>query len=427
MKRKKLLSTAVAGALVAAQMVMPAMAADGGGFDVIVTTKTPVLRVEVPTTMEIAVNQFEMGDAGSQIYSNAFKMENKSEIPVKVTVTSTATIPSTTTLVATKAAATGSTTKGEAWLAAVAQTNANKYIEEAGKTINDLTETSANVTTFTAADKKAEQTYYLDKSSAMAYKLLNAGEDADDIEYAQFYELTVKNFTATDNDAELNTALESEDIYYIVTASIDNGVAVNKIAKGSTGQTHSTSNTYYTVAQSATAKASIDAYKLYLYGDGTKAATGGEAAFRYIGKLSGKNETWTATDLSQISVAYTILGVQQNDYDALAAQSGTLTYGYYKAPVAAPSITTTSYQMTAGTAITIPVNLGSGNLAATGIDAVNYAGSDMVTNGYASYSNGVITVDSSAIDIIIGQSGNQTLTVVFDDAASTSVNVTLTH
>ena len=48
MKRsKKFLSAAVVSAIAAAQMAMPVMA-DGGSFDVDVTTTTPVIRVVVP-------------------------------------------------------------------------------------------------------------------------------------------------------------------------------------------------------------------------------------------------------------------------------------------------------------------------------------------------------------------------------------------
>lgn len=343
MRNKKLLSTVVAGALVAT-MAMPVMAADGGGFDVTVTTKTPVIRVVVPTSMQIAVNQFEMGDTGSQIYSNAFEMENKSEIPVKMSVTSTATVPNTTTLVATKAGAVDSTTEGEAWLAVAAQTSADNYIETAGKTIADLTEASPNVTTFAVKDSanKAEQTFYLNASSTMKYKLLNANESAADIQYAQFYKLTPKTFTGADDNAktaELKALVADEDVYYIATTSVANGAELNKLAKGSdtSSLTYVSTNTYYQVELTPTAKASIAASDLYVYGNGDTHATEGKAAFRYIGQLSGKQDSWSDTDLSQISVAYNILGVQQSGYDTLKAQTGALTYGLYKDPVPATS------------------------------------------------------------------------------------------
>ena len=69
MRNKKLLSTIVATALVTTTMALPVVAADGGEVDVDVTTRTAVIRVQVPTSLEIAVNQFEKGDKGSQVYS----------------------------------------------------------------------------------------------------------------------------------------------------------------------------------------------------------------------------------------------------------------------------------------------------------------------------------------------------------------------
>ena len=57
MRNKKILSTVVASALAATTMAVPVMAADGGNIDVPVTTKTAVIRVQVPTKMDISVNQ----------------------------------------------------------------------------------------------------------------------------------------------------------------------------------------------------------------------------------------------------------------------------------------------------------------------------------------------------------------------------------
>ena len=146
MRNKKLLSTVVASALVATIMAVPVMADDGGSVDVDVTTKNAVLGVEVPTTLAVAINQFEKGDSGSQIFSGDFDITNKSEIPVKLQVTSTATLDSASpiTLVSSKKAAEDSKeANGEAWLAVAAQTSARaqagdpgNYIEESGKGLN---------------------------------------------------------------------------------------------------------------------------------------------------------------------------------------------------------------------------------------------------------------------------------------------------
>ena len=123
MKNKKFLSTVVASALVATTMAMPVMAADGGSVDVDVTTKTGVLRVKVPTTLAVAVDQFEIGNTGAQIASDDFDMVNLSEMDVKVGITSTVTLGTDIGLASGKEA-----TKGdEAWLAVAAMTSADSY------------------------------------------------------------------------------------------------------------------------------------------------------------------------------------------------------------------------------------------------------------------------------------------------------------
>lgn len=337
MRNKKLVSTVVASALVATTMAMPVMAAEGGELPVVVQTKTAVIRVKVPTSMEIAVNQFELADAGSQIYSNAFTMENMSEIPVKVGVTSTVELKDTTKLLASKAAAGSSTKAGEAWLAVAAQTDDDDYTD--GSTaLADLAESNKNVKTFaqgTGADAvkgTAGQTFYLKESGTMAYKLLNTTEDPATIEYAQYYKLTPITLTASKEDAELTELIKSQDIY---SATVGDGAVVTKTNKGTTAPTYATGTTYYTAAMSATAKDDIAAGRtdLYMYGDGTADAADGKAGFRYIGKLSGGQEDWSKEDITKVTIKYDIAGVEASKYSAIPAAD--LTYGLYvPSPVA---------------------------------------------------------------------------------------------
>ena len=156
MKRKKLMATAVASALAAAQMVMPVAAATGGGsVDVNVQNTDTVLRVQVPTDLVVAVDEYEIAKDGSQISSAAFEMVNKSAVPVSVAVTSTATLGTGITLAATNEV---DNTADEMWLAVAAQTAKDKYGVEK---IGDLTSKSANVATFDATSKAAAQTFYL--------------------------------------------------------------------------------------------------------------------------------------------------------------------------------------------------------------------------------------------------------------------------
>ncbi len=359
MKAKRFLSTVVAGALVAAQMAMPVMAADGGEVEVDVTTRTAVIRVEVPTTLAIAVNQFEKGDTGSQVYSEAFDITNKSEIPVKVSVTSTASLDTTKpiTLTATKEAAAGDTSAdGAAWLAVAAKTSASKYIEESGKDVKDLTEANTNVTTFaqgTEAAKstaKAEQTFYLsaEASPSVTYTKV-APTDADElaaakkISYAKFYELTELTLTASSEQDELDAAIAAGDLYQ------ETAGALTLIEKGGT-VTWATGNKYYTAAAVETLSKDLAVNKVYAYGE---AGAGGATGFRYIGKLSEGKETWTASDISKIVIKYDIAGVTGTRY---AEVEDDCTYGLY----AVASATTTAAAITPGGAaveITIPAGI----------------------------------------------------------------------
>lgn len=359
MKTKRFLSTVVAGVLVAAQMAMPVMAADGGEVEVDVTTRTAVIRVEVPTTLAIAVNQFEKGDTGSQVYSEAFDITNKSEIPVKVSVTSTASLDTTKpiTITATKeAAAKDTSADGAAWLAVAAKTSASKYTEESGKDIKDLTEANENVTTFaqgTEAAKstaKAEQTFYLNAATnpTVTYKKV-APTDADElaaakkISYAKFYELTKMTLTASSEQDELDAAVAAGDIY-------DEDTSANTLTliEKDGSVTYASGHNYYTIAAAETLSKDLATGKTYVYGE---AGAGGAAGFRYIGKLSEGKETWTASDIKKIVIKYNIAGVTGTRYAEVASNC---TYGLYEAA----SASTTATEIKPGTAVEITIPAG---------------------------------------------------------------------
>lgn len=278
MRNKKLFSTVVATAL-ATTMAMPVMAADGGTVDVDVSTKSAVIRVEVPTSMEIAVDQFESVDAGAQIYSTPFTMKNKSGVGVKIGVASTAT--ATADLVSSVQAVEESTAAGgEAWLAVAAQTEAGKY----GAEVGELTEASANVATFDGTTKKAEQTFYLGKGTgAVEYKMLYpaAAGKVGETSYSQFYALTEVTTNSGSEQTDLNAAIAAKDVYVSTEAAVD-GIALSRVEKGGS-HTYSATEFYYTAADTVTAAGSVAATTPYVYA-GT-ANVGGEAAFRYIGKL----------------------------------------------------------------------------------------------------------------------------------------------
>nr|WP_305182385.1 hypothetical protein [uncultured Schaedlerella sp.] len=158
--------------------------------------------------------------------------------------------------------------------------------------------------------------------------------------------------------------------------------------------------------------------------------TAGEAAgFTYVGKLSNNKDTWTKDDISKINIAYNITGVTGTKFNEVKTDC---TYGLYKEKPAnaAPSIATTSYPMTANTPIDITVDLGAGDLAATGVSNI------MDPSGVWDYlahseqavydtANKKITLKAEMVDACIA--GNvSSINVIFADAAKTNIQVSLT-
>ena len=94
----------------------------------------------------------------------------------------------------------------------------------------------------------------------------------------------------------------------------------------------------------------------------------------------------------------------------------------------APSIGTLSYKMSSGRPVVINIDLGSGNLMATGIRSITYTKASGVTtlasDNYM-FSNGVLTIKSSYIDTVI-QAGitSREYKVVFNDRNQTSKTLT---
>ncbi len=428
MRNKKILSTVVASALAATTMAVPVMAADGGNIDVPVTTKTAVIRVQVPTKMDISVNQFEMGDGGSPIYSTPFDMINRSEIPVKISVTSTAELKATTKLVGTKADAESSKTEGEVWMAVAAETAADSYADGAATAIKDLTDENKNVTSFVqgtdadAAKGTANQTFYMDKSGTMKYKLLNSNEAAADIEYAQFYELTLQTVAGADALA----ALIAENDVYVAAGAAADGQDLTKEAKG-TAHTYDAGEKYYTAALEATAKGDVDSTKLYVYGNGD-AATDGVAAFRYIGKLSGAQETWTKDDITKVSIKYDILGVQESKYNDVKADC---VYGLYAA-VKGPQVSITENGLITVSSLTAENNFKSLTITdKTGkVMEWNIAPAEWNTDNWDATNGGTFTVQLGEqwISYLISQGGTAEVTVTLkDDSTINSGVVTVTQ
>ncbi|WP_026513729.1 hypothetical protein [Butyrivibrio sp. LB2008] len=102
-----------------------------------------------------------------------------------------------------------------------------------------------------------------------------------------------------------------------------------------------------------------------------------------------------------------------------------VTWSWDKAATdAAPSIATTSYTLVADTPVAINVNLGAGNLAATSVTALK-SGTQALPSDAWSYSNGVLTITAARVNTLVNAKVTRTYTVVFNDEAKTTVDITL--
>lgn len=336
-KWQKVATTAVTGALLASQTLIPVMAA-GGTIDADMSTKTPVIRVVVPTALAVSINEFEMGDT-SQITSKEFDMTNVSEIPVNVKITSKATLGTNVTLVSKKADAKESTdtTKPAMWLAAVAAVAKNgttlEYVggDAADKTVGALAGTEDNVTVFTTGDNGsvAVQDFYLAAATAATYKGIIGSETEDIGNGADYYKLTELTVTG-DNAAGVAALAATQDVYIATAAPVaGTPVALTKVAKGtaegSITWTGSQDKAYsIDAAPTAYATVAADSTNAYLYIDSATTATGDAAAFRYAGALSSAKSGWSTDDLSAIAIQYDITGITTSSYDEMEG----LVYGY---------------------------------------------------------------------------------------------------
>ncbi len=93
---------------------------------------------------------------------------------------------------------------------------------------------------------------------------------------------------------------------------------------------------------------------------------------------------------------------------------------------AAPSITTTSYSLTADTPVEIPVSLGGGTLGATTITKVTDVSGNAVEKGTQwTFANGKLTFTEARVNALLNAKADKAYIVHFDDTAKTKINVTL--
>lgn len=138
----------------------------------------------------------------------------------------------------------------------------------------------------------------------------------------------------------------------------------------------------------------------------------------------GEALTWNGESISLTGA------VSKASAKDLTAPELTVTWKYEDpaaAPTeAAPSIATTSYNMEADTDIEIPVDLGTGDLKATGVSSIKWGAVDLVSKSYATYADNTVTIKANCVNVLLNKpDSSQTITITFDDAASTVKTVTL--
>lgn len=161
-------------------------------------------------------------------------------------------------------------------------------------------------------------------------------------------------------------------------------------------------------------------------------------------KANGTSYEYTAkegvADTAWNSFEFGLTGAcnPKGDYsdEALAASNVTVTWSYAAhddatellaanaVSKAAPSIAVTEYKLQADTPVTIKVNLGGEELAATKVSSVKNGSTALATSDW-SYADGVVTITASKVNAIITGKTAKTYTVVFNDTAKTSVNIKL--
>lgn len=135
-----------------------------------------------------------------------------------------------------------------------------------------------------------------------------------------------------------------------------------------------------------------------------------ELTFNLTG-ASNKNGDWSGLTAVKpsVDVAWTVTEHQDN---------------------AAPSIATKNYTMTSNSPVVVNVNLGVGNLAATGIKSITYLNSTLavkdVTSSSYTFADGKLTFTSTFINSVITVASRE-YTVTFNDAAATTVTITLVN
>ena len=239
--------------------------------------------------------------------------------------------------------------------------------------------------------------------------------------------------TTTDTYSEKSNALTATNESY---QDVDFTVKVEQLTAGSESITYSATSTFETTDT---------ANKLYLAvtDDTNVAALTDTAAAVLVTEVAGVPDNYTASCDASGVYSYTKTGStgwQSYSFYMTGALNMNATWGddltfpeikvtwSYAEHVdqAAPSIASSEIELVKGQNATVSLNLGAGDLAATGITKITYlnstgASKELATTNYKVEGN-TLTIYSTYTDAL---TADRALTIVFNDTAATQKTVTL--
>lgn len=331
--------------------------ATGDGFgsgvaaDVTTEAKDAILQFQVPTTMTVALDPFQAGDAtGSQVYSLDQAIWNKSNIAIRVTVKAGLVVGKDTTsndplaFVHEDPAEVDSTDPDN--------TKKDAYVELVAQQPTATTDRSgAVVVTPVVADGKTFQTEYTAEGADTAAKIiLKENNGTDDLESQISFALQAATYTADRSGALAFSSMAADDK--------------------------------------------------------------GVGTFRFMGSLNANADNWSGDDLS-VRVVYDVNGLGSAAYDAMLGENGSVTDAEMKAAnvysigapastPSGPSIGDAEFSLASPTDVVVTIKNGGDYDTVDGISAVGgklSSATDLnITTDY--------TVNGTSITLLQGNPSN---------------------
>jgi uncharacterized repeat protein (TIGR02543 family) len=384
----------------------------------------------------------------SQIVTFNYGLANKSTVARKITVKLDVTADSSVDFVTTEAAATAKTTGGtgtaevgdykifmQLWPAKVGTTPSTNTYEKAtafDAQATYYTRSEAGVyTEATVANAEAFAAGAGTTNADVAFSLPNATYTLKDDAFIDFsttaadiaekYEMTgIGGYTGFTITGTMNTNTEWSQLE---TKTIT--ITPTYVIADASGQETVVETGLYQVE--ADARNNTVTYNANYTGADPATAT---ETFALDGHPTGVSDAITALKTRE---GYTFEGwfdaaADGNEVTITELSASATVYAHWaEIQNTAPSIETTEYTMAANTAIEIAVDLGSGSKVATEVSSVVWSETELLGTDFASYANGKVTIPASAVNNLMSISGDQALTIKFNDTDETTVQVTLKH